>query len=95
MRRALDKHGDKITTELNTNIRSNLIQIWCQENNSIVLKRLSHVLAQSASNGDWSDLLPSLISQHAVDPTNTTPEHINKIASLLKLIEIISGAESL
>ena len=85
LRRTLDKHCEKIPADRNVTIRQQLLALWKVESNTVMLKRLSHILAQSSSNGDWKDLLPSLITQH-----DSQPSEINKSVALISLIEIVT-----
>ena len=94
-RRTIDKYADKINSEMNVVIRSALLALWGTETNTVLLKRLSHILAQSASNGDWKELLPSIIQQHTQSnstnqTSNQTPADIHKTVALIGLIEIIA-----
>jgi hypothetical protein len=83
LRRSIDKIPSTTPADTLNNIRSSLLQIWSVEDNRLLLKRLSHAIAQSAANGTWSDLLPSMINQApSFQPTS--------LISLLNLIEIIS-----
>ena len=88
LRRTLDKYSEKITSEQTHFIRQQLLALWNQETNSIILKRLSHILAQSASSGDWKDLCPQLISAHSND--NSAPSGASKSTALLSLIEVLT-----
>ena len=69
---------------MNNELRSGLLDMWSNETNQLILRRLSHVIAQSAAGGDWVELLPTLISRVQSSQNET------EIISLLKLIEIIA-----
>lgn len=92
LRRTLDKCSDRINPQQTTFIRQQLLTLWNIETSPILLKRLSHILAQSASVGDWKDLCPSLIASHnaAVSGTNSTPAEVNKTMALLGLVEVLT-----
>jgi len=62
LRRAVEKNKGTFSPEVLGHLRQSLLQIWCNENDLSILKRLAHVLAQSASNSAWPDLLPSVIN---------------------------------
>jgi importin-5 len=88
LRRILDNgtvNGNKISQDQSsvTSIRNNLLEIWSLERNSLILRRLAHILAQLASNGNWMELIPSLLS-HGVNLEG------NSLIALLNLIEIIA-----
>lgn len=83
LRRSLDKVTSVVTPDVVAQLRIALLQIWSNEDNKMILKRLSHAMAQSASNGSWPELLPTLISQaQGLQPAS--------IISLMNLIEVVS-----
>ena len=59
LRRAVEK--TKFAHEMNTQLRDVLINMWKAERNPILLKRLAHVMSQSALSTSWIDLLPQVI----------------------------------
>jgi importin-5 len=88
LRRILDSgtaHGNKVYQDQASlfSIRNNLLDIWSHEMNSLILRRLAHILAQIASNGNWMELIPSLLSHGATLEGNS-------LIALLNLIEIIA-----
>ena len=88
LRRILDSgtaNGIKISRDISslTSIRNNLLEIWSLEKNSLILRRLAHILAQLASNGNWMELIPFLLS-HGANLEG------NSMIALLNLIEIIA-----
>eukprot|EP01041_Mallomonas_annulata_P004670 gene4670-9261_t len=86
LRRIMDRNGlyvQRISKGALTEIRSNLLSTWSRENNAVLLRRISHVIAQCASGGQWIDLIPLTVSQEgALSPDGKV--------SLLNLIEIIA-----
>jgi hypothetical protein len=85
LRQTLEKYASKITSPVMQQLRSALLQMWGIEGSAPIMRRLGHVIAQSASKGDWSELLPFLLS----DTTNQakTPQ---KLRALLLLLETIA-----
>lgn len=81
LRRNLDNNIKDLS--LLIQIRNELLSIWSNENNYIILRRLSHIIAQNASNGNWVDLIPSLLN-------HGSSIQGDKLISLLNLIEIIA-----
>ena len=87
LRRTIDPtspHGSQIDDNTTSQIRTELMNIWAGETNHMILRRLSHVIAQSASNGNWVDLIPAIVSHSS---TVTDP---NGLISLLNIIEILA-----
>ena len=83
LRRSLDQIGSKVSPEINNQLREAIIQIWSTETNKLILKRISHAIAQSSACGKWDDLIPRLLSM-----TGSLSQ--NGIIALLELIEIVS-----
>jgi len=48
-------------TEKNLELRSLLMHLWKHETEITLLKRLAHIMAQSAINSSWNELLPQVI----------------------------------
>jgi hypothetical protein len=87
LRRTIDPaspHGQQIDDNITAHIRSELMNIWARESNSVILRRLSHIIAQSASNGKWVDLIPSIVN-HSATITEVSP-----LLSSLNIVEIIA-----
>ena len=84
LRRAIERTSKDVNMDTTKVMREALIQIWTTEKNTILVKRLAHVLAQSASEVPWPDLLPTIIS-HANSNVS-----IPLTLSSLSLVEIIA-----
>jgi len=64
LRRAIDQHSKAIAPEMLAQLREALINMWVTEKESILLMRLSHAIAQSATTtGGWDDLIPTVVGQ--------------------------------
>jgi hypothetical protein len=88
LRRVLEKTYQKynehiFTPEILGQIRNGLLQIWSSESEVVILRHLSHVLAQAAALAQWDELIPNIIS---ISTTNTSRSPI----PVLGLIEIIA-----
>jgi len=83
LRRAIMKVATVCGPDVLGQLRSALLQIWASEDNRVILKRLSHSIAQSAADGTWPDLLPTIIGQ----APSMAP---GAIVALLNMIEVIS-----
>lgn len=59
LRRAVEK--TQFTPEMNAQLRGVLINMWKAEKNPLLLKRLAHVMSQSALSTSWIDLLPQVL----------------------------------
>lgn len=64
-------------------IRNELLDIWVNETNVLMLRRVSHVIAQTASSGNWVELIPSLLA-HGGSFSGRS------LIALLNLLEIIA-----
>jgi hypothetical protein len=64
-------------------IRAQLVDSWTKEDSPIILKRLNHIMAQSAASGDWNEFLPFVLSTSM--KMNTT-----NIVAALDIIEILA-----
>lgn len=87
LRRTIDPvspHGSKIDDNTTAQLRTELMNIWAREQNHIILRRLSHIIAQSASNGKWVDLIPSIVSH------GSTISESTGLIPLIHIIEIIA-----
>lgn len=84
LRRAIERYSKDIDATATASMRGVLIQIWIAETNMGLLKRLAHVLAQSATESPWPDLLPSLISHATINSSKTL------LVSSLNLVELIA-----
>lgn len=88
LRRVLEKTYQKenehlFTPEILAQIRNGLLQIWSSESEGVILRHLSHVLAQSAYLSQWKDLISNII---AISTSNTYRSPI----PMLGLIEILA-----
>jgi hypothetical protein len=59
LRRAVEKTN--FAPEINDQLRGMLITIWKAEKNPLLLRRLAHVMSQSALSSSWMNLLPQVI----------------------------------
>ena len=83
LRRAIERTAKSLEERQILMIRSALIQMWTAETNTLLLKRLAHVLAQSAAESPWAELLPSVIN------------HANGISSKPRLLSSLNLVETL
>jgi hypothetical protein len=84
LRRALESKAKQFNAQTTAALRQMLLTMWKSETNATLLKRLSHVMAQSAAVSSWLDLLPTVID-HA--KSTGTP---SLLIPPLTLIEIIA-----
>ena len=59
LRRAVEK--TQFAPEMNAQLRGVLINMWKTEKNPLLLRRLAHVMSQSAMSSSWIDLLPQVV----------------------------------
>lgn len=59
LRRAFEKTS--FSQEVNEHLREMLLNMWKTEQNPLLLKRLAHIMAQSASGSSWLNLLPRVM----------------------------------
>ena len=59
LRRAIEK--TTFAPEMNASLRGMLLQMWRVEQNPLLLKRLAHIMSQSAVSSSWLDLLPQIV----------------------------------
>lgn len=83
LRRAIEKATKTLDPGVLNQLREALLSCWAQETNPNLLKRLAHVLAQSASGKPWLELLPRVIEAAAGKPANV-------LVAILNMIEIIT-----
>jgi importin-5 len=79
----MDVYTDNMTPITVSSVRTRLMDTWSKEESSVILRRLNHILAQSASRGDWNEFLPFMIASSVKMP----PVYV---ISALEIIEIIS-----
>jgi hypothetical protein len=87
LRRAIERFGAKLPPSDIMQMRALLMKMWTYEANHIILKRLSHVIAQSAVSPSWSELLPEIINFSTTTPSSNQQQ---LLPSILNLIEVIS-----
>ena len=64
LRRAIDPaspYGSLVGQDDMQSIRTNLMNTWADETQPVLLRRISHIIAQSAAAGNWNDLIPQLV----------------------------------
>lgn len=83
LRRVIDQYAEKLEGEVITNIRSRLVDSWAKEDSPAILKRLNHIMAQSAARGDWNEFLPFIL-------TSCVKMNTLKIVSALEMVEILA-----
>lgn len=89
LRRALEAHGtnNKIPDEFIEQLKSACLHIFGQESNNILLKRISHILAQLATIREWPALIPSVIQIYS----SSGNANNNAFAcACLNLVEIVA-----
>ena len=59
LRRALEKTS--FDANMSGELREMLLNMWKVEQSPLLLKRLAHIMAQSASGSSWLDLLPQVV----------------------------------
>ena len=84
LRRAIERNSSILNSDATKLMRETLIQIWITEDNTVLLKRLAHALAQSASESPWPDLLPSIVGHANQNASKTI------LISSLNLVETIA-----
>ena len=84
LRRAVEKYTKTLDPAMNVALRSKLLSLWTSENNGMLLKRLAHVLAQSATESTWAELLPCVISHANVNGSSSV------LVSSLSLVEVVA-----
>ena len=89
LRRSLDRVSSVVGPDVVSQLRAALMQIFMTEESKVILKRISHAMAQSASDGTWPDLLPSLIAQ-----SQQNQQQSDALIAILNLIEIVSEYSS-
>lgn len=65
-------------------LKEMLLNLWIQESNLMILKRLNHIFAQIAYSSDWIDLIPTLLSKLELQPKREI------ILATLQFIEIFT-----
>lgn len=86
LRRAIDpssSYGSRISRPDMQSLRTNLMNIWAAESQSVLLKRLSHIIAQSAAAGEWTELIPQVVG-HGLTQSG------DALIPILNLIEILA-----
>ena len=86
LRRAIDpasEWGSRISLADMQELRTTLMNIWAAETQPVLLKRLSHIIAQSAAAGEWSELIPQVVG-HGVTQSGEA------LLPILGLIEILA-----
>eukprot|EP01038_Epipyxis_sp_PR26KG_P010303 gene10303-13849_t len=88
LRRSIELYAQSLSNEggedaFTTSYRQQLMNMWTFETNPILLRRLSHIIAQSASITSWEQLLPDIINYAAAMQGVS-------LVLILNLIEIIS-----
>lgn len=83
LRRAIEKFSDSMALNLVEQFRAQLMSMWSCETNSLLLQRLSHVMAQSAWKTPWTDLIPQII-------IFANSKEGSNVISILGLIEILA-----
>jgi importin-5 len=95
LRGALEKEQSKFSPENLAALRGMLIQLWQSESDSLILKRISHVMAQSAMSSSWIDLIPQIVNYATQALTSLSNDNNNKsmisiVISAFSLIEVIA-----
>jgi hypothetical protein len=86
LRRLVDSaapFASKLDGPCMSEIRQKLMGIWTAESNHVILRRLAHVMAQSAAGGKWVDLIPTVVT-HAQSQTGSS------LIALMTLLEVIA-----
>ena len=87
LRRAVEKA--QFPPEHNAELRGILITLWKNESNTGLLKRLAHVMAQSAMNSSWVDLLPQVVGNVSSQlEAGIAPESV--VSPALLLVEVVA-----
>ena len=87
LRRAVEK--SQFSAELNAELRGILLGLWKSETNSGLLKRLAHVMAQSAMNSSWIELLPQIVGNVSAQLSAGTASDAVVPPALL-LVEVVA-----
>lgn len=83
LRRLLDQSASRLTPQTTAAMRAKIVDAWTREDSPLFLRRLNHIMAQSAARGDWNELLPFVLTASMKMPTT------GKIAAL-EIVEILS-----
>ena len=83
LRRLLDQSADKISPQTTAAIRATIVDAWTREESPLILRRLNHIMAQSAARGDWNELLPFVLT------ASLKMSSTGKVAAL-EIVEILS-----
>lgn len=62
MRRFVASAASQFTDELTSQIKISLVSLWEVEFEPVVLKKLSHIMAELASQCEWNELIPKILS---------------------------------
>ena len=84
LRGAVEKSA--FAPELVTQLRGLLLQLWVQETDALLLKRLAHIMAQSAQQSSWLELLPQVVSNASSNASAAQ----SALVSALLLIEVVA-----
>ena len=82
LRQAIEKYSAKVPAESLGQLRGWMLQLWAAESDSLILKRLTHALAQSAAKVAWPELIPNLLAQVAT----MAPSNVQTFLSLVEKI---------
>lgn len=62
LRRAVEQFSKHFSADFVNHLRQELIKLWSMETNMTIMRRLSHIMAQSALSSSWADLIPSVLA---------------------------------
>ncbi len=85
LRRAIEKC--QFSPEMTSELRLQLVQLWQCETDPTLVKRLSHIISQSAMNSSWPDLLPCVINNVSVRYYVFCSSYSHLMSSVLKSLK--------
>ena len=83
LRSAIEKHSKQLNHGSLSQLRLMFIQIWSEETNTVIFRRLNHILAQLYTTEKWEEMIPTLIQI-------ISNKDIKASLPLLNLIEILA-----
>ena len=86
LRRVLDPtapYAARLDGGCTTQLRQQLLSTWTVESHPVIMRRLAHIMAQSAAGGKWVDLIVIVVG-HAESQTGAS------LVALMSLLEIIA-----
>jgi hypothetical protein len=92
LRRVIERYGAKLTPNDTIQMRSAVMAVWGFETNATILKRLAHVIAQSAVSPEWKDLIPNIIgfATSTATASNGQQQQQSLLVAILNMLEVVA-----